>query len=216
MIEIIPSILVNSKGDFEKKLRLVEHHAGTVHVDILDGTLFPNTTWHDARSVGAMKTDVNYELHLMVQNPLPEIEAWKKHVSTVTRAIIHAEINRPVGSVVDTIHHIHKLEAGIALNPETPLSQLNSSVHNADMLLIMGIHPGFSGQEFLGLQILKKIRKARERWPDLLIEADGGVREDNISLMKAAGCNRVCAASLIYNSDNPKEMLKKLIEEHST
>jgi len=216
MIEIIPSILVNSKGDFEKRLRLVEHNANTIHVDILDGSLFPNTSWHDARSVGAMKTNINYELHLMVQNPLPEIEAWKKHVPNVTRAIIHAEINRPVGSVIDTIHHIHKLETGIALNPETPLGQLNGSAHNTDVLLIMGINPGFSGQKFLGLQILKKIRKARERWPDLEIEMDGGIQEDNIPLIKAAGCNRICTASLIYKSNDPKETLKKLIAEYST
>src|SRR3989338_3529249 len=120
MIELIPSLLVTSKKEFEEKLRLVEQEVQTVHVDILDGSMFENTTWWNAQDVGAMATPVKFELHLMVENPLPIIGAWKKYVKGTKRAIIHAEISRQLGSVIDHIHDIYKLDAGVALNPETP------------------------------------------------------------------------------------------------
>ena len=76
MIEIIPSLLVESRDEFERRLRLVEHDCEMVHVDILDGSLFGNTNWFDAKQVGALRTPVVFELHLMVENPLPIIAAW--------------------------------------------------------------------------------------------------------------------------------------------
>ena len=89
-IEILPSLLVESAAEFERCLRLVEHDCETVHVDILDGSMFGNTSWHDVRAIAAMRTNVKYELHLMVENPLPIIEAWHEHVKSTVRAIIHA------------------------------------------------------------------------------------------------------------------------------
>lgn len=216
MNEIIPSLLVDSREEFEKRLRIVEPYVKTIHVDVLDGTMFPFTSWFDARAVGAMVTDVHYELHLMCQNPLPIVASWKEHVPTFTRAIVHAEINRPVGSVIDNLHHIHMIEAGVALNPETPLSQLNSQAHSADMILVMGVHPGKSGQKFLGLPVLEKIRKARQRWPSLPIEIDGGVTDDNIPLLIAAGATRVCAASAIFKSESPTIAVDELVLKFST
>src|SRR3989338_4141211 len=99
MREIIPSLLVTSKKEFETKLRMVENEVETVHVDILDGSLFENISWFAAEDVGAMRTRIKYELHLMVKNPLPIIAAWKKYVPTTRRAIIHAEMDRQLGTV---------------------------------------------------------------------------------------------------------------------
>ena len=69
MIEIIPSLLVDSKAEFERKLRLVEHDCETIHVDILDGTLFPNTTWFDASAVGAMATQLLLRMPKVAMRP---------------------------------------------------------------------------------------------------------------------------------------------------
>jgi len=212
MIEIIPSLLVESKSEFERKLRLVENDCEIVHVDILDGTLFPNTTWFDALSIGAMRTNVKYELHLMVENPLPIIEAWREHVETTHRAIVHSEMHRPIGVVISHIKDMLKLEAGVALNPETPLSEMHEVMHLIDQITVMGVHPGASGQQFLGDSILEKIQQVRNHRKDIAIEIDGGITDDLLEPCVRAGATRICAASLLFSADDPKAKLKNLHE----
>ncbi len=210
MIEIIPSLLVESAAEFERRLRLVENDCETVHVDILDGSMFGNTSWHDARAVAAMRTNVKYELHLMVENPLPIIEAWHEHVKNVRRAIVHAEITRPFGTVLEHVREFLKLEGGVAINPETPLEDVENVIHQVEQLLIMSVHPGQSGKPFEGAYILDKIRSARNHRPDLAIEVDGGVTAELIPSLVEAGATRICAASAIFAASHPQEALKSL------
>lgn len=210
MIQIVPSLLIRSASEFEEKLRLVEPHVTHVHVDIMDGSLYPDTTWFDAVRVGALRTNVLYELHLMVENPLPIIEAWKQHVPTTARAIIHAEIKRPLGAVLTRIKQECHLETGVALAPETPLQEIEDVLHTIDQLTIMGVHPGKSGQEFLGEPILEKIRQAKHHRDTLPIEIDGGVNLETLPLLVQAGCSRICTASLLFDNNHPKEQLQQL------
>ena len=216
MIEIIPSLLVESKDEFERRLRLVEDECQTVHVDILDGTLFPQTTWFDARAVSSMCTKVKYELHLMVENPLPIIEEWKKNVEQTFRAIVHSEMKRPIGAVVSHILDYLKLEAGVAINPETPLSEMHEVLHQIHQLTIMGVHPGSSGQSFEGDYILKKIMEAHHHRPELQIEIDGGVTQALIPSLAKAGATRICAASLLFEDLDPLKALQGLRKTLST
>ncbi len=217
MLEIIPAFLVQSKKEFEEKLRLVEFDCKTIQLDILDGGLFPNTTWFDAATIGQIKTNVNIELHLMVENPIPIIEEFIKHVPTLNRAIVHAEMHRPLGSVTSYIKDTLKLEVGVAVNPETPLSQIEDVIHSIDTLLIMSVHPGFSGQSFGDTDhvnseatVMNKIKQARAHKSDLILEVDGGVTEELIKPLVKAGINRICAASLIFKADNPTNKLREL------
>ena len=207
--EIIPSLLVESSAEFERRLRLVEEGCTTVHVDVMDGTLVPHTSWFDALAVGEMRTPVAFELHLMVENPLPIITAWKKHVMGIKRAIIHAEIHRPLGAVLEQIREVHKLETGVALNPETPLLAIEGVIHALDQLTLLGVHPGASDQAFLGESVLAKIRDAHEHRSDLVIEIDGGVTLENIQEIKKTGVSRFCAAHLLFAASDPAEALKR-------
>jgi ribulose-phosphate 3-epimerase len=210
MIEIIPSLLVESAAEFERRLRAVERDCSTVHVDILDGSMFDNTSWHDARAVAAMRTDVAYELHLMVENPLPVVESWREHVKNVRRAVVHAEISRPFGAVLERIRDGMGLEGGVAVNPETPLSDVENVIHRVEQLLVMGVRPGRSGQPFEGAHILEKIRAARAHRPDLAIEMDGGVTAELIPVLAEAGATRLCAASAVYGAADPSAALNAL------
>ena len=207
---IVPALLVESFDEFERKLRLVEPHTELVQVDVLNGSMFGVTNWFDPAKVGALRTDVKMELHLMVENPIPIIEAWQKHVPTLTRAIIHAEMNRPAGVVVDHIKEVLKLEAGVAINPETPMSAIESVFHIIDQLTIMGVHPGASGQAFIGDSVLEKIRQARHHREDLVIEMDGGLTDEFIGPLVDSGANRLCAASLIFKDQDPAGKLQEL------
>ena len=211
-MEIVPAFLVESEKEFETKLRQVENDTKLIQVDVLDGGLFPNTTWYDAHAIGALKTDVEIEAHLMIENPIPVVEAFQKNIPTFVRAIVHAEIKRPLGVVVGHIRDILGLKVGVAINPETPLEEIHSVLHQIDQLTIMGVHPGHSGQKFEGGYILEKIKQARAHCPELNIEIDGGVTLDLIPKLIAAGANRICAASLLFNNENPTNQLKMLNE----
>lgn len=215
MIEVVPAFLVESEKEFERNLRLVENDCRLIQVDVLDGSLFPNTCWFDPERIGNLKTNVEMELHLMVENPIPIIESWKKHVPTFKRAIVHTEMHRPSGAVTGYIRDDLKLEIGIALNPESPLSEVEVVLHEVDQLTIMSVHPGFQGQTFGDPQhggdiesILEKIRAARRHRPDLVIEVDGGITQDLIEPLVRAGANRLCIGSAIFKTADPTGTLK--------
>lgn len=210
MIELIPSLLVESAKEFERRLRLVDAHVKTVHVDILDGTMFPHVSFHDPQMIGDIATNVHYEIHLMVENPLPIIAEWKKHVPNLVRAIIHAELDRPVGLILEEIKQTHKLETGLALNPETPVKEMLTHIPNLDSVLVMGIHPGASGQAFLGELALDKIRTVHAHAPNMPIACDGGVNLETAETIINAGCIRLVAASAIFNAPSPGEAIKAL------
>lgn len=210
MPQIIPAFLVESEKEFEQKLRLVENNCMLIQVDVLDGTLFPNVSWFDPVAISQFNTSVEMELHLMVENPLPIIKEWKKLVPMFTRAIVSAEMHRPDGVVVSYIKDVLGLQVGIAINPETPLKEIEDVLHLIDQLTIMGVHPGKSGQSFDGDYLFDKIKQARHHRPNLTIEFDGGVTEELIPKLIAAGVNRLVCGSLIFNNQNPTQKLIEL------
>jgi ribulose-phosphate 3-epimerase len=210
MNELIPAILANSKQEFEQKLRLAEKLAPTIQIDILDGTMFGATNWHDAEAVAAMETTVSFELHLMVNNPLPIIAEWVSKIPNVKRAIIHAEIERPLGKILEEIHVVHLIEAGVAINPETPLEEIHAVLPDLDVLLVMSVHPGQAGQKFEGDYILEKIKNAKNRAPNLKIEVDGGITTEFIPSLIQVGAERFAVNSAIFKAENQKAAWQEL------
>lgn len=210
MSQIVPAFLVTSEKEFEEKLRLVENDCSLIQVDVLDGSLFPNISWFDPLAIGQMSTTVEMELHLMVENPIPIIEAWQKHVPTFKRAIVSAEMHRPDGAVTAHVKDMLSLEVGIAINPETPLKEVEEVLHEIDQLTVMGVHPGKSGQNFEGEYILNKISQAKHHRPELIVEMDGGATEELIPKLLEAGVDRIVCGSLIFGNGNPTQQLQRL------
>lgn len=217
MPQIVPALLVESADQFEQQLRAVEHGCDLIQVDVLDGSLFPNTTWADPRTIGAFTTAVEIEAHLMVENPIPIAEAFKQYVPTFVRAIVSAEMHRPLGAVVGHIKDILGLKVGVAINPETPLHEIEEVIHLIDQLTIMAVHPGTQGQVFGDAQhigdpqaIFEKIAQARNHRSDLTIEVDGGVTDELILPLLKTGVTRICIGSLIFQSPSPSDKLKEL------
>ena len=215
--EIIPSLLVDTAIEFERRLRLIENEVPVVQVDVLDGSMHEATSWFDAEAVATMNPKCQFELHLMIENPLPVIETWAKHVPGTVRAIIHAELDRPIGTIIELIHQNYKLEAGLALNPETPIDEVAHLVPHLDEILVMGVHPGSSGQDFgdskhhiRGKAILDKIERIHHRYPNLIIGIDGGVTLERLPGMIERGVRRLSTASAIFNSTEPVDALRKM------
>lgn len=210
MIEIIPAILAESKQEFERKLRQVESLAPVIQVDILDGSLYDHVSWFDARHIGALETQAQFELHLMIENPLPIIEEWKKFVPGTKRVIVHHELDRPVGTILSHAKDYLHLETAVAFNPETPIEEAQTILPHVDQATILGVHPGSSGQTFEGEYILEKIHHLHHLYPQITIEIDGGVTEDLIPALKKAGITRFAVASLIFSAQDPFQTLKRL------
>ena len=216
MNEIIPTILVQSEKEFEHRLRLVENDVETIQVDVLDGTKFGHMSYHDARAVGAMRTDVAFELHLMVENPLTVVKAWREHVPTLKRTIFHVEMDRSHEPIVKSIKEMG-LEVGMGLNPETPIAEAHHELELLDELLMMTVHPGASGQGIGDKEhgidskaLFEKITHIHNKYPDLTLGADGGIDINNISRFKEAGISRFCVGSAIFAQDDPTAAIHTL------
>lgn len=216
MIELIPSLLVQSHKEFEERLRLVDQKVKTVHIDILDGSIYPHVSWHDSQVVEDIVTPVQYEIHLMVENPLPIIAEWKARVPNLVRAIIQSELDRPVGLILEEIKQIHKLEAWLAINPESPIKDGLTTEANLDGVLVMGVHPGASGQPILLDLTVSKVRQLRGDFPTLPIACDGGVTQENAETLVKAGCNKLVVASAIFSAPNPTQALDELLHGFSS
>lgn len=211
MTIVVPAVLAKDKEEFIKKITNAELRsvAPLWQVDVLDGSMFDHTCWFDPEEIAKIPDLPEIELHLMVKNPLPIIEAWKTQVPSLKRAIIHAEIDRQVGAVIHRIHDLG-LEAGLAINPETPIKLILDHVDEIQLLLVMGVHPGASGQPFVGQSILEKITEVKNRFPNLRIAVDGGINLANASEIVAAGTDQLCVTTALWETSDPISVYQKL------
>jgi ribulose-phosphate 3-epimerase len=208
---ITPAILAHDEADCKAKL----FHPGLrkvakrFHIDVLDNTLVPGTCWADPKIIGSWSNLPEIEIHLMVTHPSRHATFWKTKVPSLKNVIIHAEsINDPVRTCEKM--NFMGMTVTVAVNPETQIEVFNEMKGCADELLIMGVHPGASGQEFLEGIALSKIKRARAIFPDLPITVDGGVNTKSIHSICKAGATRVIAASALWKSHAPEDALEEL------
>jgi ribulose-phosphate 3-epimerase len=222
MIEVLPAILADDAAMLRERLSFSGFWTDgmTAHVDILDGSMFDASCFCDPSAValqpppsppwkgGGFPSAI--ELHCMVQNPLPIIEQWKQLVPQTLRAIVHAEIDRPLDPILAHIRELH-LETGVAFCPETRTIMLEALMSMPDRVLMMGIRPGASGRPFLGEEILAKIRRLHREYPSLHISVDGGITSENAPVIVEAGASSLVAASAVWNTPNPHQSYEHLV-----
>jgi len=208
---IVPTILVQNFEMFKKRISnsTVRHLAPLWQIDVLDDSMFDSRSWFEVNQVAKIPDLPELELHLMILDPLPIIEQTKFHLPTLKRVIIHAEIDKPLEPIIDYCQNLG-LEVGIALNPETKLKMIKSFANKINNILIMGVYPGASGQEFLGRKILKKIKKTKKLYPHLIIAVDGGINQQNSASIVKAGANQLCVGSAIWQSKDQSETIRML------
>jgi len=192
-------------------LKIQDAEADILHLDVMDGHFVPNLTFglpiiKQIKDISKIPVDV----HLMVSNPQNYLEIladWGiEYVS------IHQEV----------VHHLHrqisvlkskKVKAGIALNPATPIETVFPILPELDFVLLMSVNPGFGGQKFLPL-VYKKITELRNVAasinPDLEIEVDGGVNNDNASKLVETGADILVSGSYIFGSTDYKKQILSL------
>jgi ribulose-phosphate 3-epimerase len=201
-IKLAPSILA---ADFarlgEQVLESERAGADRIHVDVMDGHFVPNISMGPV-VVSALRpiTKLHLEAHLMITDPDRYVEAFAK--AGADSILVHEEIKAPV---TDTIRRIRALgkRAGIVINPETSADVLEPLVPLVDLVLVMTVHPGFGGQEFIA-ETLPKIAAARQMIertnPGCELEVDGGIETHTISKAAAAGADVFVAGSSIFRA----------------
>lgn len=206
MVEVIPGILEQDFSTIVDKIRKVEEYVDWIQIDILDGTLFGNNNFHDSIPFKNLRTRAKLELHMMVINPDQLIDEWA--AVGFNRFIGHVEGITNVERFITTVRS-KKKEVGLALDIDTDISIIEPFIPNIDVVLIMTIHTGRSGQPFQEKAIMK-IHKLRAIAPDLPIEVDGHIDLTTGRQVREAGATRLASTSYIFKSPNIPAAIKSL------
>jgi ribulose-phosphate 3-epimerase len=215
MFEIAPSILSADFTRLGEEIRAVEAGGASVlHVDVMDGQFVPNITigLPVVKSIRKV-TDLVIDTHLMIEDP--GHYAAKFAEAGANMVSVHVEADRHLHRTLCSIREAGA-KAGVAINPATPLVDIEEALPFADFILLMSVNPGFGGQRFISTSV-DKLRRLRQmiddRKLDTRIEIDGGIDEDNIAEIVGAGAEIIVAGSAVFGGGKPQEAVKNLIEK---
>lgn len=212
MINIAPSILSADFSKLGEDIKTIEAAKGDIiHIDVMDGRFVPNISF----GVPIIKcirdiTDLPFDVHLMIEEPSRYIKSFVDAGADIIT--VHIEADRHIDR---TINYIKSLgaKASVALNPATPVNQIEQIFEMLDMVLLMSVNPGFGGQKFISYTYdkIRKIKKmADELNPDIMIEIDGGVDSSNIKGIVEAGANVLVAGSSVFKNGTISENIQLL------
>jgi ribulose-phosphate 3-epimerase len=204
-IRTVPAILTDDPKVLEKLVSQTETFTDYAQFDIMDGEFVPSRSV-SCEQIAGLKTTLKWEAHLMVRHPEDCLEGFQK--VGAQRLVFHYEATLTPEKI---IHKIKKLgmKAGLAINPETPITAITPLVKKLDSVLFLSVNPGFYGAKFIP-EVLDKIVAFRKAYPKMEIGIDGGIKENNIGQIARTGVNVIYIGSAIFLQPDPAESYRRL------
>ena len=197
---LAPSIIASDFTRLGEEIAICESAgADWLHVDVMDGHFVPQITVGPLFLEACRRaTRLPIDVHLMIEEPENHLEAFAR--AGATNITVHVEACDNLIKVVDKIKSLG-CTAGITLNPSTPISALETALPMTDLVLVMSVKPGYSGQKFMP-EMIDKVRGVRNRLDELgcqaHLEVDGGIAVDTLPVMKKAGANIFVTGNAVF------------------
>ncbi|KPK42355.1 MAG: hypothetical protein AMJ78_02810 [Omnitrophica WOR_2 bacterium SM23_29] len=207
-MKIIPAILTDKPEELRKMIKQAEDFCDLAQIDIMDGGFVPSKSI-SAEDLAEVDTKLKLEIHLMVDEPSRYLEPFKR--AGASRIIFHYESKERPSDVIAKIRNLG-LEIGLAINPPTKIAEIEGFLKDIDVLLLLSVNPGFYGSKFIP-EVCDKARTLKDMKGDFFIAMDGGIKFDNILLIRDSGVDVACVGSGIYGKVDPKQNYLRLLEE---
>lgn len=211
-ILISPSLLSGNFADLKSDIEMINRsEADWLHLDVMDGVFVPNISFgfpviNAVSKICSKPLDV----HLMIVQPERYVEQVAKAGAMMMN--IHYEASTHIHRTIQQIHAAG-MKAGVTLNPSTPICVLEDIICDVDMVLLMGVNPGFSGQKFIPntVQKLRRLRRmVDESGSKAMIQIDGGVQAETAPQLIEAGADVLVSGSYIFGADDPEATISSL------